>query len=439
MSKPNDLLRGAREGIESPHASGDHLSREELADLVNTWLFEHTGSQRAELDSNYIGKLEQGRIRWPQDPNRRAALRAVLGAKTDAELGLRRPRRGRTMVRGVDRQHFLRAGLGASAGALTGSLPLLELLVPTQPPQVPSTVSMHHIAGVRATAEEFEDLDARYGGGLMREAVTAQLRYCAELLNASCPESLRGELLTAVGSFAETAGFMAYDDFAYDDAQRAYQFALTCAEDAGNWHLRAQVLCSMAALVSRCGDPDAGLAYTEAALIRSTRLTATERAMLHNSRGRDLARLGEVQDALRAVGAADEAFSHAHPTEDPPWMASYTDSRHTGFAGDVLREFGMQGQYVAETRNRLTTAIATRPEGRARTRGQIRLASLIMVTGDPREAVALGIQALDWSAPLRSRRATSDFHDLNHLAQPHANIPEVADLRARLRIPLTAA
>ncbi|MGH3938471.1 MAG: XRE family transcriptional regulator, partial [Pseudonocardiaceae bacterium] len=77
------------------------------------------------MDGNYIGKLEQGRIRWPQDPNRRAALRAVLKANTDAELGLRRPRRGRTMVRGVDRQHFLRAGLGASAGALTGSLPLL--------------------------------------------------------------------------------------------------------------------------------------------------------------------------------------------------------------------------------------------------------------------------------------------------------------------------
>ncbi|MGH3922615.1 MAG: XRE family transcriptional regulator [Pseudonocardiaceae bacterium] len=439
MGEPNDLLRGARERTESPHASGDHLSREELADLINAWLFERTGSHRAELDGNYIGKLEQGRIRWPQDPNRRAALRAVLKAKTDAELGLRRPRRGRTMVRSVDRQHFIRAGLGASAGAVTGSVALLELLVPTQPPRVSSVVSMDHIAGVRASVEEFRDLDARYGGGLMREAVTAQLRYCAELLNASCPESLRGELLTAVGSFAETAGFMAVDDYAHDDARRIFRFALSCAEEAGDWHLRAQVLGTMGYQESLCGDPDTGLAYTESALIRATRLTATERALLHNSRGRDLAKLGEVQDALRAVGAADEAFSHANPAEDPPWMASYTESRHTGWAGDVLREFGMQGQYVAETRDRLTTAIATRPQGRARTRGQIRLASLIMVTGDPHEAAALGTQALDWSGPLRSRRATSDFHDLNRLAEPHANLPEVADLRARLRITLAAA
>ncbi|HSL07021.1 MAG TPA: XRE family transcriptional regulator, partial [Pseudonocardiaceae bacterium] len=61
MGEPNDLLRGARERNESPHASGDCLSREELADLVNAWLFEHTGGRRAELDGNYIGKLEQGR------------------------------------------------------------------------------------------------------------------------------------------------------------------------------------------------------------------------------------------------------------------------------------------------------------------------------------------------------------------------------------------
>ncbi|MGH3905235.1 MAG: hypothetical protein ACRDTE_13750 [Pseudonocardiaceae bacterium] len=39
----------------------------------------------------------------------------------------------------------------------------------------------------------------------MREAAVAQLRYCAELLNARCPESVRTELLTAVGSFAEIA------------------------------------------------------------------------------------------------------------------------------------------------------------------------------------------------------------------------------------------
>ncbi|MGH3995149.1 MAG: XRE family transcriptional regulator, partial [Pseudonocardiaceae bacterium] len=304
----------------------------------------------------------------------------------------------------MDRQHFIRAGLGVGATAVVGPAALLELLVPTQPSRLPSVVSSTHVAQVRAADEVFKGLDARYGGGLMREAVTAQLRHCAELLGACCPESLRPELLTAVGSFAETAGYMAYDDFAYHDAERAYRFALAGAEEAENWQLRAQVLCSMAEQTSWCGDPDTALSYTESALVRPQRLTATEQALLHLSRARDLARLGEVAEAVRAVGVADEAFSHARPAEDPPWMASYTEARHLGFSGSVLWELGMHGQHIDETRHRLATSVAARPEGRGRADAQIHHASLVMTTGDPREAAALGTQALDWAGLLRSGR-----------------------------------
>ncbi len=118
-----------------------------------------------------------------------------------------------------------------------------------------------------------------------------------------------------------------------------------------------------------------------------------------------LGQLGEVQDALSAVGAADEEFSHTRPAEDAPWMVSYTEARHTGFAGNGLWELSIPGQFVAETRHRLTAGIATRAEGRARTRDQIRFARLIMATDDPIEAAALGTQALDWAGSLRSRRA----------------------------------
>ncbi|MGH3913472.1 MAG: XRE family transcriptional regulator, partial [Pseudonocardiaceae bacterium] len=333
MAEPNDQLRGAREQVESPSASGACLSRQELAELVNAWVFEHTGNQRVvELDASYVAKLERGVIRWPQDPDRRAGFRAVLGITTDAELGFRRPQRNPTTLVGVKRQRFIRVGIGVGAAAVAGPAALLALL-PAPPAHVPSVVGMAHVGQVRAAAAEFASWDARYGGGMLRPAVAAQLRYFGELLNAQCSETVRRELLIAVGSFAETAGYMADDDLAHDDARAMYDFALACAEEAGDWHLRAQVLCSMSFQASWCGDPDEGLTRTESALVRAERLTATERAMLHNSQARDLAKLGKVQEALRAVGTADEAFSHARPGEDPPWMASYTEARHLGFSG----------------------------------------------------------------------------------------------------------
>lgn len=428
MAEPNDRLRRARDRTESPNSSGDCLSRQELAELVNAWMFEHKEAV-VELDANYIGKLEQGAIRWPQDPRRREAFRAVLGVSTDAELGFHRPRRSRTTVAGVDRQQFIGMGLGLSVGTLGGPSALLAVLTATQPTRVPSVVDLSDIAEVRAAATMFEGWDHRWGGGMVRAAVTAQLRHCVELLNARCAERVRAELFSAVGGLAEVAGYMAYDAFAHDDARRLFRFALACAEEADDWHLRAKVLSSMALQAIWCGDPDTGLTFTELAMVRADRLTSTERAMLHAARARALARLGRVQDTVVAVRVADEEVSHC-PTND----ASYDTVRYSGGTGKALWDLGVHGQFVTEARLRLSAAVTGHGEGfaRARARDQTKLSSLIMVTGDPAEAVALGGQALDAAGTIRSGRAAQDLRDLRRLSKPHERLTEVAELRHRI-------
>jgi transcriptional regulator with XRE-family HTH domain len=69
----------------SPSGSGLILSRRELADLVNAHLAAR-GINYLCLDANHIGKFERGEHVWPQSAYREA-LRAVLGAASDAELG----------------------------------------------------------------------------------------------------------------------------------------------------------------------------------------------------------------------------------------------------------------------------------------------------------------------------------------------------------------
>src|SRR5262249_49547003 len=69
----------------SPSGSGRPMSRQELADAVNAWLYQHDPSE-ATLDANYIGKLERGEHRWPSRPRRHTFAR-VLRAVGDADLG----------------------------------------------------------------------------------------------------------------------------------------------------------------------------------------------------------------------------------------------------------------------------------------------------------------------------------------------------------------
>ncbi len=90
---PNTKLRQARHRILSPSGSGQPMSRQELAEAINAYLWT-THKIDEGLDETDIGKLERGEHRWP-GARRREAFRAVLRVSTDGELGFyinRRPR-----------------------------------------------------------------------------------------------------------------------------------------------------------------------------------------------------------------------------------------------------------------------------------------------------------------------------------------------------------
>jgi hypothetical protein len=270
---------------------------------------------------------------------------------------------------------------------------------------------------------------------MLRHAVMAELGYYTEFLNASCSEHIRAELFSAVGCLAHTAGFMAFDAYAHEDADRMYRFALNCAEEAGDWHLRAKVLACLSRQATWCGNPDHGVTFTELALVRSDRLTATERSMLHTDRSRALARLGRVQDALAAVGLADEEFSHSRPANDPATVHYFDAGVHAGETGRALWDVAVhQGQFLAEARHRLSTAATAKGEKfvRGRVMDQIKIASLVMVTGDPDEAVMIGMGALDVASIIRSHRMADFLRELRHLSGVHKQHPGVAELIHRI-------
>jgi hypothetical protein len=434
LATANDQLRAARQRTASLTYPDECLSRQELAELVNSWVWNHHHT-RVEASANYIGQLERGTIRWPGTLYREA-LRAIFSVSTDSALGFVNARSRRTVVKldNVKRRQLFETGaLGMGTLALDG--PMAALLEgSSEPTPIPHRIGATDIEQTRTAKQVFQSWDYTYGGGLAREAVMGQLRWSAGLLKATCPDRLRPELFCAVGDLANTAGYMALDANAPEEARRVYRFALACAEQAKDWPLRAKVLAGMVEHAVWTEQPDDGLTLAEQALVRPDRLTATGRAMLHTHRARALAKMRRVSETLTAVGTADEHFAHSTPDNDSPWMAFYDEARHAQLTGRPLVDLALLGRDPGEATNRLEAAAAGHASDHVRSRAicLTELASLTMATGDPLQAAAIGNNALEVAGAIRSRRATDDLRELSRYAATHQQLDEVAHLRHRI-------
>jgi hypothetical protein len=430
LATANDKLRAARQRTGSPTHPDECLSRQELAELVNAWIWEHHHTV-VEASANWVGKLEQGIIRWPSKLYREA-LRTIFSVPTDSALGFVNTRRAVVKLDDVKRKHFLEtAALGMGTLALEG--PLAALLEGGEPTPIPARVGATEINQIRSATRVFNSWSNTYGGGLARETVMTHLRYSASLLEASCPARLRPELYFAVGDFADTAGYMAVDADAHEQGRRVYGFALACAEQAKDWPLRAEVLSSTAKQALWTGQPDEALTLAEQALARADRLTPTVQALLHTDRARALAKMRRVQETLTAIGTADEHFAHATPDNDPPYIAYYSAAHHAHLTGRSLADLAILSRDPAQATDRLAAAVAGQP-GHCRPGAMClaKLASLTMVTGEPIHAASIGHAALDVAGTLRSRRAAEELRELSRYAAAHQQLEEVAHLRHRI-------
>lgn len=332
----------------------------------------------------------------------------------------------------VERRSFL------VGGSLAAVLPAAFAGLRPKPgqTQLPSAVGRQDIEQIHAAAGTLAQWDNLYGGaGLVRESAIGQLSWARSLLTVQCPPQLRSELLTAVGRLAVVIGASAFDAFEHDDAANLFAFSTACAEDAGNWHLRARALNWRSRQAIWRGAPDIGLTYAESGLVRADRLSPREQAMLHNARARAFAKMGRIQDTLAAVGQSDEIFARAGAPDRIAWMAYYDSAQHWGDTGhalfDVAHLSPRSGRVAAE---RLTTATSGHGDGylRSRALSRTKLATLTMGIGDPSEAVATAQKALSEVGGLRSKRALADVAALSDAARPFGRRPEVAELRRRI-------
>ncbi|WP_228001076.1 hypothetical protein [Nocardia australiensis] len=112
-------------------------------------------------------------------------------------------------------------------------------------------------------------------------------------------------------------------------------------------------------------------------------------------------------------------------------MCYYDTAEHLGSTGKALAIAAETFDSVEVAAPRLTDAINLHSSEypRSHTFSQIRLATLTMKIGDPRQAVEIGMDSLTHSRGLYSTRIATELRGLATAASRHRRISEVRELR----------
>jgi hypothetical protein len=313
----NDELRRARLRLASPSGSGRPMSRRELADAVNEYLWKVHG-RRGAIDAEYVGKLERGDHRWPQDLYREA-FRAALGVASDAALGffVIRPMPSATQLDTSDSpgdepdRPSAAAPIGpkgepTSDQSVSPAEDVIDVLSRIQRLNrtVDPTIVEHLQANLRHTLAQYEGLDHVS----LNPVLVKQRAWLDSLLDECGHPRQRQQLYMTAAATAGLLGYVAVGRGAFPLARAYCLEAFRLGDFAENANLQAwarglQSFCEYYARDYReaLRLAEDGLTYAQDGP-QSVRLTI-------NGVARALGKLGDAEGVRRAVGEAYELMS----------------------------------------------------------------------------------------------------------------------------------
>ncbi|MGH3904788.1 MAG: hypothetical protein ACRDTE_11440, partial [Pseudonocardiaceae bacterium] len=306
---------------------------------------------------------------------------------------------------------------------------------------IPRRAGAEQVELVRAVGVHAFEMNQRFGGGAVRELQGEQLRWAVGLLDAHVDPEASHDLHSAVGHLARYTAWSSHDMGVDTAARRCSQVALHCADEAGDWSLRAKTLADSSRIAEYTGDGETALTLAQQAMVRPDRLTPLERVWGSAVEAAAHGRRGDAKACLAAIGRTEDHFADAEPAnEAPAVVAFYTPAEIAFETGNALWPLAMRGHAVANTVARLRTAADTYQPDRARSRTicLTRLATLQFTQGHPDEAVAVADQALDAADTAQSRWLASELVGLRNASTQHRHVRGVTELCQRLTRALTS-
>jgi tetratricopeptide (TPR) repeat protein len=284
---PNHLFALARGRLVSPSGSGRTMSRQEVADAVNAYLWQ---AHRIvdNVDATYVGHLEKGRHRWP-GAHRREGFRHVLRATTDAEIGffiVRGSQRPATMTLDSDTDQNTDPVPQRIIGAWLPSSDVAEVL---------AYLSEEWHALVRA--------DNLLGPRHALLGVQAQLDVLVDLL-ATDLGSVRAGTVQLAAKYAESAAWLHDDAGATAQARRWTGQAMEWAYETGDRMMLAWTAYRRSQQLTATGHTFDAIGLARSAQRSDDRQPGPMRAAIRVQHARGLAMTGDESQARRLLDEA---------------------------------------------------------------------------------------------------------------------------------------
>ena len=435
------------------------MSRTELADAVNTalaQLYPDRDLTAQCVDHRWVGKLERGEHRWPSD-ERRAALRLVLGAARDTDLGLYSPRRTSALASADhDREapdtpsltdetaeplaqpHGVTSGdvrrravvaLGVVA-ALAGA----EQRLPDFTNGRARKIGVGDVAPLEHSVRHLYSLDYQIGGGSLWQAAAVKVRDGYSMLEqGSYSPPTESRLLKATARLEMCTGWLALDAGEHVVARTRFTEALILARQTQDREVETAALTYLAGQANSLNRPREALRFASSAaqvptINQHPRLAAipwlrlaVASSLTGDARGSETA----ITNARRIVDRDSEK-----PAAE--WCSFLSHTEIDGLHGTCELTLGRP----ARAEKLLDAAVRGYSDGYARNRAlyRVRLAHARLLQGEPEGAAEAANAALDdMVGEVASSRVSTEMTKAAHLFAAHQGIAKVDSFLDRHR------
>jgi hypothetical protein len=293
-------------------------------------------------------------------------------------------------------------------------------------------VTAAEVESLLAMSSVFTNLDNRFGG---RHARLAAVQYLddqvAPLLRGRYDDSTGKRLFAAAAELSLCVAWMAYDATQHPLARRYFTQALGLAKHAGDRRLGASVLSALSHQANLIDEPETARDLARAAIHAAQDAGShTLLAQFAAMEARALASAGSRNEALRALGEAEEHFAARSAEDDPAWISYFDDAELAAEASHCHLALGDFNRAASELANFQDQSSEEYPRSNAFA-GIVQIEALIGA-GELEHAAEIGEDVLSACNALSSARIDVYLDNLRRRIEPVKQASPLAEFADQL-------